>query len=179
MKIIDLSKSLRTNMEVYAGDPAVEIDIVHTHKIHGWELRKMTFGSHTGTHVDAFSHMDEQGMTLDQIPLDKFFGCSLVVDIDQEFPKNRGLFFRVKVEMNMVDKIINAHPPFVGGDIDEVAQRALLQAGVITYTDLVNLDQIPTNTEFMFYGFPLPIEAGDGSPVRAVAVLEEPEESTL
>ena len=52
-------------------------------------------------------------------------------------------------------------------------ERALLGHGVVTYTGLMNLDQIPRGLEFTFFGLPLKIRGGDGSPVRAIALLKE------
>lgn len=60
--------------------------------------------------------------------------------------------------------------------MSEALERALLGTGIITYTDLVNLDQIPLGEPFTFYGLPLKLKEGDGSPVRAIAVLEERKE---
>ena len=42
---------------------------------------------------------------------------------------------------------------------------------IVTVTDLVNLEKLPLGKQFMFYGLPLKIKDGDGSPIRAVAVL--------
>jgi len=59
MKVIDLSLPIYYGMEVFPGDPEVNIETIHTHENEGWELRKISMGSHTGTHVDAFSHMHD------------------------------------------------------------------------------------------------------------------------
>jgi kynurenine formamidase len=61
MKIIDLSMPIYHGMKVYPGDPEVSVEQVHTYQTHGCKLSKITMGTHTGTHVDAFVHMDEQG----------------------------------------------------------------------------------------------------------------------
>lgn len=52
-------------------------------------------------------------------------------------------------------------------------ERALLAQGIVTYSGLVNLDRLPRGLVFTFIGLPLNILAGDGSPVRAVALLAE------
>jgi kynurenine formamidase len=52
-------------------------------------------------------------------------------------------------------------------------ERALLGKKIITYTGLVNLESLPKESNFMFYGFPLKIQSGDGSPVRAIAMVED------
>ena len=49
-------------------------------------------GSHTGTHVDAYSHMHEGKETLDEIPIERFFGKAQVVGTHQDWPKEVGLF---------------------------------------------------------------------------------------
>jgi kynurenine formamidase len=44
--------------------------------------------------------------------------------------------------------------------------------GITHYENLCNLDQL-VNRRFTFFGFPLRIRGGTGSPVRAVAILDE------
>lgn len=171
MKIIDLSVPLYSGMDVYPGDPEVSVEVVHTYEKNGWELRSLTMGAHTGTHVDAFSHMHRGGKTLSDIPLEQFFGISYVVQPAQSFPSGAGLFFREYADIGLLASIVAANPPFVGGLLSEELQRALLAEQIVTYTDLANLDLLPEQTPFMFYGFPLNIRDGDGSPVRAVAIL--------
>lgn len=172
MRVIDLSQSLSSNMEVYEGDPQVKIHIVHTHEKNKWELRKIEMGSHTGTHVDAFSHMHKNKASLDEIPIERFFGRAKVVKVSQEFPQGLGLFFKEEVGLDSLDRIVNSNPAFVGGNIGEDLERALLGREIITYTGLINLDLIPEDQTFIFYGLPLKIQSGDGSPVRAIGIIE-------
>lgn len=172
MKVIDLSMPLYTGMNVFPGDPDVRIDIIHTHEKNGWELRELNFGTHTGTHVDAFSHMHKGMVTLDEIPLERFFGEAQVVELLKEWPYEIGLFFREEIGTEYLERILHVKPKFVGGGITEELERQLLKKGVITYTNLVNLEKIPPHMTFTFYGFPLNIQNGDGSPVRAIAILE-------
>lgn len=173
MKIIDLSASIYNEMEVFPGDPEVKVERVHNYDEQGWELRKLILGSHTGTHVDAFSHMVPRGKNLDQIPLDNFLGPAMVVNLEDEFPKQTGLFFTQTIDLTLLDKLLKAQPPFVGGDISEDLERSLLKHEIITYTNLKNLNRIPLQTTFFFIGLPLKIQEGDGSPVRAIAILEK------
>ncbi len=173
MKVIDLSLPIYSGMEVFPGDPAVNIETIHTHEKEGWELRKISMGSHTGTHVDAFSHMHEDGESLSELPLERFFGKAQVVRLTDQWPTEQGLFFIEEIGIDWFEQLLAARPPFVGGEITEELERALLKNDVITYTDLVNLKQIPRGKTFMFYGLPLNIQAGDGSPVRAMAMIEE------
>ncbi len=173
MRIIDLSMPLYTGMEVFPGDPKVKIEVVHTYESKTWELRNLQLGSHTGTHVDAFSHMIQGEESIDKIPLENFMGKAQLVNINEAWPKNLGLLFAQKIGIQELETILEANPRFVGGNLTEELERELLKEKIITYTGLVHLDLLPRGRQFMFYGFPLKIRDGDGSPVRAVAVLEE------
>ena len=171
MKIIDLSTSIYTNMKVYPGDPEVKIKIRHHYEKEGWELRHLMMGSHTGTHVDSFSHMHEDKKSIDQIPLDRFFGEAQVVKRSDDWPKGIGLFFTEEIGLEVLEELLEKRPNFVGGNMNEDLERALLCENIVTYTGLVNLNLIPKRKTFTFYGLPLNIKDGDGSPVRAVAMI--------
>lgn len=173
MKVIDLSTEIYTGMEVYPGDPDVSIEIVNTIENDNWELRYLKLGTHTGTHVDAFSHMHVGMKTIDEIPIENFFGTARVVGAEDDWGLGFGLFFMEEMTTHDFERIVDSKPKFVGGNIDEELERKLLSKEIITYTGLVNLDKVPRNTDFVFYGLPLKIRSGDGSPVRAIAIIEE------
>lgn len=173
MKWIDLSLPIYNGMPVYPGDPEVTVEVAHTHEERSWELRRLSLGTHTGTHVDAPSHMHAGAASLDELPPERFCGPSRLVRLSDEWPSGIGLFFAESVGADSFERIAAANPPFVGGELSEELERALLGRGIPTYTDLYRLDRIPLGKDFMFYGFPLRIAGGDGSPVRAVAMLEE------
>lgn len=171
MKIIDLSMPLYSNMEVYQNDPEVKIEKVHSYEEDGWELRKITMGSHTGTHVDAFSHMHPGQLNLDQIPLNRFLGKAQLVQLNESWPKGLGLLLKENIGIEYFEKILASQPHFVGGNLSEDLERALLDKEIITYTNLINLELLPENQTFLFIGLPLRIKDGDGSPVRAIAII--------
>ncbi len=177
MKIIDLTQTIEAGMKVYDGDPEVKIKEIHTLKKKGWRLKQLSFGSHAGSHVDAPYHMKEDGAKLDELPLDKFFGDATIVDVGSEFPKHIGLVFhKGNLTEELLPKFIHAVTPFVVvGDkatLDVPLERALLQSGVIIFTDLINLSELPSDKHFAFYGIPLKIKDGDGSPIRAFAIVD-------
>lgn len=176
MKVIDLSQPLFDRMDVYPGDPEVHIKQIHDLGKEGWRLRYLQLSSHIGTHADAFAHMDENGTTIDNIPLEKYIGKTVLVNIDDNFPKKVGLAFKEgKLDLKLFEKLKEANPLFViignTAELDVELERKLLQSKILTITDLVNMDELPENEEFMFYGVPLKIKDGDGSPIRAFAIL--------
>ncbi len=172
MKIIDLTQPIYDGMPVYPGDPEVRIKETHDFASYNYLLRTLTMGTHTGTHVDAFSHMDQNGKNLDEIEIERFIGKAMKVKPDAIFPLETGLIFETEIDSDYFEKIQTAKAPFVAGNITEDLERKLLQHQIITYTNLVNLDELPYHTSFLFVGLPLKIKNGDGSPVRAIAVLD-------
>jgi arylformamidase len=68
-------------------------------------------------------------------------------------------------------RLLGMDTPTPGRDYYEV--HHILQqkpAEIVIVESLANLDALPEN--FLFIGFPLHLEDGDGSPIRAVAVIE-------
>jgi arylformamidase len=67
--------------------PIVEITQLGRHGIEDRETRKITFGTHTGTHIDAPLHFIPHGKSVDKIPIEKLIGKATVVNLS--FAKNR------------------------------------------------------------------------------------------
>ncbi|MEA3358621.1 MAG: cyclase family protein [Thermodesulfobacteriota bacterium] len=81
MKIIDLSHPISPKMPVYPGsEPPVFINR-YSIDDDGFLEKKITMYSHTGTHMDAPAHMIKGAKTLDQLPVEHFFGKAFIVDI--------------------------------------------------------------------------------------------------
>lgn len=79
--IVDLSHKLERNMTTYPGDPAFDCTSHLSIDEHGFNVRSMNIGSHTGTHVDAPYHFFANGKKIDEIPLSTFIGKALIVDL--------------------------------------------------------------------------------------------------
>ena len=82
-KIIDLSMILEEGMISFPQPwhPVVEIVQLGRHEIEGRETRKITMGTHTGTHIDAPRHFIPDAPTVDEIPLDQMNGLASVVNL--------------------------------------------------------------------------------------------------
>jgi len=176
MRIVDLSQTLENGMPIFPGDPEVKIEEIHSLDKEGWRLKYLQFSSHIGSHVDAPYHMDKNGEPLDNLRIDRFIGKTVLLDLHDKFPSGMGLAFSEGVvDEQVVERLKVAKPKFVvvgsNATLDVEPERELLKAGIITITDLVNMGNLPKNKPFMFYGVPLKIKDGDGSPIRAFAVL--------
>jgi len=80
MKLIDLTHMISPEMPVYPGtEPPVVIAGCRIDDC-GFEEKKITLFSHTGTHMDAPAHMIKGAATLDQLPITAFCGEALMLD---------------------------------------------------------------------------------------------------
>jgi arylformamidase len=82
MRIYDITIPIHPEMPVWPGDRGVSIERVS--KIEAGDsanVSHLSLGAHTGTHVDAPYHFIPEGVTLDQVPLDRFIGEVAVVEI--------------------------------------------------------------------------------------------------
>lgn len=78
-KIIDISIPLNTKTIAYPGNPEIQIESQKS-STGQTTISKISFGSHSGTHIDAPAHVFEP-TTIDQIPLDVFMGPARVLDM--------------------------------------------------------------------------------------------------
>jgi len=81
MRVVDLSHPIAADMPVYPGDPVPSLDVASTLDGAGYVTRRITFGSHTGTHMDAPAHMIAGGRTLDAYPVGHFIGSAVALDL--------------------------------------------------------------------------------------------------
>ena len=71
----DISLPLVNGGLVYPGNPDIRIaPQQEIAKGGSSNVSSLSFGSHTGTHVDAPKHMIDDGMTIDQLALDVLMG---------------------------------------------------------------------------------------------------------
>lgn len=84
MKIIDISLPLNNDTIVYPGDVPLSVSIHKKMPESSSTASSITFGSHTGTHIDAPAHCIEGALTLDKIPLENFIGPCHVLDFSKD-----------------------------------------------------------------------------------------------
>lgn len=174
--IYDISKTIALGMEIYEGDPEVNIEEVFTIVKDGFSLRRIEMSTHTGTHMDAPSHFMENGKSIDEINLDLFFGDALVVEtFDDEVPmgtvrllgKNGYLTEKRAKELASYGlKLIGTVNESIELDSSELVHEILLGNGIIILENLVLLEV--KAGKYTLAAFPLKISGADGSPVRAV-----------
>jgi arylformamidase len=95
MKIFDITIGIGAGTPIYAGDPPAVVESAK--RIAAGDsanVSKLSFGAHTGTHVDAPNHFVEGTRRVDQLDLNKLIGPCRVVrvpdDIQTIEPENIG-----------------------------------------------------------------------------------------
>ncbi len=84
MKLYDITVPFSTELPVYPGDPAVQITLVASLAAGDiCTVSHLSFGSHTGTHVDPPAHFVAGMATLDELSLDVLIGPARVVDVGE------------------------------------------------------------------------------------------------
>ena len=84
MKLYDITVPFSTELPVYPGDPAVQIKQVASLAAGDiCTVSHLSFGSHTGTHVDPPAHFIAGAATLDELSLDVLIGPARVVDVGE------------------------------------------------------------------------------------------------
>ncbi len=79
-KIIDITIPISPFMRVFPGDPKPSIEKICTIEKEGFALSDLSLGSHTGTHVDAPSHVFDDGLPVDKLELENLMGMALLLD---------------------------------------------------------------------------------------------------
>lgn len=80
LKYFDLSQMISTEMPVYPGTEAPIFMDFCTIAKHGFNETKITFYTHTGTHLDAPAHLLKDGLNLKSLAIEHFIGKGLVID---------------------------------------------------------------------------------------------------
>jgi len=179
MTVVDLTQPLYDHMPVYPGDPEVSIKQVLTLAKDGWNMNLISLPAHIATHVNMPLHAANTGKTLDDYPIEAFFGRTVVFHNLLSIKSGFGVLFKkATIPKDVLQKVIDVKPTFVGvqgyfeSESELETERRLLKEDIISYEGLVNVNKLPKDKEVMFYGLPLKIKAGEGSPVRAFAIVK-------
>ena len=81
VEVVDLSIPLDASTQAYPGDPVFVSAPATTIAAEGFHAQQISMGSQTGTHVDAPWHFAEDGLRIDQVPLERFVRRLVLVDV--------------------------------------------------------------------------------------------------
>jgi kynurenine formamidase len=80
-KLVDLSHKFGHNAPLWPYFSDVKIERIHYHAKSGVLSQLITTTMHCTTHADSPAHVFEGGKYTDEIPLDKYYGTGVIVDI--------------------------------------------------------------------------------------------------
>jgi arylformamidase len=212
--LIDLSHPLEHGQLNFPYDPKISIVVHNTIPAIGYNITQISMSTHQGTHLDVPYHFYDDGKTVDQVPLERFFGPAALVDLAPGSclsPKTPitiemlqphaakfqpgarvvyrtgwdRMFGRPEIFTDFPTLTLDAARWIAGKKIGLLGMDTLtpsvdwkevhwtlLAKGVeiIIVEGLANLDRLPER--FTLAAFPLNIRGRDGSPVRAVGIVD-------
>ena len=153
-RVVDLSRRVDGNTQVFPGDPEVYLEPATTLAAHGVNVLSVHIGSHSGTHVDAPYHFIEGGARIDELDPRLFVGPAVLLDVRGKESRERITAgdlrpYRDRLAVGAVAVVRTGwedhygtpryydHPFLEGG-----AAQLLLDAGVRTVAvDALNVDE--------------------------------------
>ena len=213
-KLIDLSHPLEHGQLNFPFDPKIGVVVHNTVASIGYNITQISMSTHQGTHLDVPFHFYDDGKTVDQIPLDRFYGPAVLVDLapgsslpvktpitvemltphEAKFQPAAKVIYRTGWDRTFgTPECFSDFPSLTLEAAHWIAARRIGLLGMDTLTPsadwkevhwallakdveivivegLANLDQLPER--FTLAAFPLNIKGRDGSPIRAVAIVE-------
>jgi arylformamidase len=167
MKIYDVTVALSETLVAYPDDPPVRIE--RTKEIGKdnatYNLSTYSFGSHAGTHIDAPLHLIENGLSIDNLPLEMLIGRVRVVEVTApRIDENVLQEFDFTTDMRVLFKTRNSYlwgrnefvQDYVHITLD--AARFLIKEGIklvgIDYLSVDKFDskELETHKEFLSAG---------------------------
>ncbi|HSQ89092.1 cyclase family protein [Romboutsia sp.] len=228
LKVIDLSQEIFQGMSVFPMHQPTFIMTNMTHEENmqktgskklGFSARNLLISEHGGTHCDAVWEYKPSGKTIENMPLEYFFGSAICIDLshipysryievedikkavkranqeinkgdivlmytghyDRNFGSHKwqteysGLSYegaKYLAECGVVNIGVDAPAIDHPDDLDFSGHLVCGEYDITNTENLCSLDKV-VNKRFLYFGLPLKIRDGSGSPIRAIALLEE------
>jgi arylformamidase len=177
-QIYDITQPLFES-NLYPDDPGPQWELVRTFEADGYNLTTISLCVHNGTHIDAPMHFLGDGVGVNKLPLDVFYGKCIVKNWDDIIPQNcerlliKGGYIPNADDANLLVKsgvrLVGVEPQSVGDPAAPAeVHKILLSAGIVPLEGIV-LKDVPDG-EYTLSAFPLNLGKCDGSPVRAVLI---------
>ncbi len=199
MKIIDISRTIQADMEMYPGDAGPRITRVSgLDEGDSYNISRITLGTHTGTHVDPPLHLIRDGAGIDMLPMNTLVGNARVLDLSSinrpieagdigpleageiillkgSRSASCGAYLSAACARYLVDigiKTIGTDAISIGAlDEEYEVHHTLLDAGIVVIEGLEMTDV--EAGDYLLVCLPLKIANGDGGPARAVLIKEK------
>lgn len=213
-RLIDLSHPLEHGQLNFPFDPKIGVIVHNTIASIDYNITQLIISTHQGTHLDVPFHFYNDGATVDQVPLDRFYGPTSLIDLAPggylaaktpitvemlaphaaKFQPGAKVVYRTGWDRTFnTPECFTDFPTLTLDAARWIASRKIGLLGMDTLTPstdwkevhrtllakgaelvivegLTNLDKLPE--QFTLAAFPLNIKGRDGSPIRAVAIVD-------
>ncbi|OWZ83682.1 cyclase family protein [Natranaerobius trueperi] len=106
MNIIDLTHSIHDKMPVYPGTTPPVFETSNTLETDGFIEKRITMFSHTGTHIDAPSHIFEDDISLDDFNIDDFIGKGTVINVKSNYEISKDILINHEQDISSADFLL-------------------------------------------------------------------------
>ena len=196
MKYIDITRTIRPDMETYPGDPTVQVISETNNKSKNLIISKLSFGSHTGTHIDAPFHVFKDGDSIANFPLQLSSGNALLIKCDEPMSKIKKTIEYIGIQF-LIFKKSDKTPQFpiidqplakefkelgtemIGTDllsIDAESDESLLNHKNILSQKIWIVESLDLSSArpgiYRYIFLPMKTSAHDGSPARALLITD-------
>jgi kynurenine formamidase len=157
VRVVDLSIPIDAATPFYPGDPEPRVCPATSIAREGFNVSRLELGSHSGTHCDAPYHFVDDGLRIDELPLERFAGRAVLVDLAgieartaigwDAFAPHTAELEEGSIVLLFTDWASRRHDPsyFDHPYLDGDACARLLSLGVRTFgIDAINIDETPT-----------------------------------
>lgn len=193
MRIIDISRDL-FEAEVYPGDPEPRLQRVQRmEEGDDCNLAALYFCLHNGTHIDAPRHFIEDGMTAQELDLNRFIGECLVLEapegpingdfIDENVPEdcerliikaNGKAYFSqsgafAAASMNL--KLVGTDSNSVGTHGAQIAPHRAFLGADIPLLEGLDLENV-TPGKYFLVALPMKFSGVEATPTRAILISD-------
>ncbi|MDR3113726.1 MAG: cyclase family protein [Endomicrobium sp.] len=191
MEIIDITHAAQDAPLYDEGDTAMTVVKVSDMSLGAmYNSSVIKTGSHIGSHADAFSHFIKDGLSIDKMPLDLFYGAARVISFKTEIISLSDISGRLEnadrliikgggkafLSKEAADYLVSKKIKLVATDALSVAPRRkeieihtiLFKAGAAIIENIV-LDGV-ADGDYTLIAFPIKIKDCDGAPVRATLI---------
>lgn len=149
MKYVDLTHTFIDKMPVFPGDPETSLTQITSVAKEGYTDHKLTTVMHVGTHMDAPLHMIEGGKYMSEMPIERFAGQGVLLDVRGKNVIEADVLSGVVVPKGAVVLLLTGMADAYGSDtytktyprITEAFAKGVVSAGAhILGMDILNPD---------------------------------------
>ena len=80
-KVVDLTHTFTPDFPTFSGEPGISMEKTVKFDESGYQLFRVTYDEHSGTHIDAPLHFSEDGLSVDELPPETLVCPLCIIDI--------------------------------------------------------------------------------------------------